>query len=160
VSSLHLLGLALLALAHGPVVAQSPDSGLVSAVRSLEPGTHVRLEASQVGRVQGRLLVVSDTTVTLARQEMPITVRLPDVERLWVRGRATGLGALIGTGVGVVAGAVFGALIGQVACEPVDGGDCTPVEVAAVTGLLGGAGGALLGAGIGFVIPKWRLRFP
>ena len=45
-------------------------------------------------------------------------------------------------------------------CEPIDGGDCTAAEVAAVTGLIGGAGGAAVGLGVGFAIPVWRLRFP
>lgn len=152
--------LGLLLLAQGYAAAQAPDSSLVSAVRALEIGRMVRLEASQLGRVQGRLLVVTDSSLTLAWLETSLPVRLPHVERLWVRGRATGTGALIGAGVGVVVGAVFGLLIGQVACEPVDGGDCTAAQVAAVTGLLGGAGGAVLGAAIGFAVPSWRLRFP
>jgi len=126
----------------------------------MKVGQHVRVDVSQIGRVEGRFLVANGTTLTLARDDVPIQIRLPDIERLWVRGRATRKGAFIGAGVGVLVGIVGGLLISSVACEPIDGGDCTAAEVAAVTGLLGGAGGAVVGAAVGFAIPTWRLRFP
>jgi len=129
-------------------------------VLALELGQQVRLELTGNLRVEGRFALGSDTSVTLVRHDVPTQVRLPDVERLWVRGRATGRGALIGAGVGALAGILYGLLISEVACEPIDGGDCTAAEVAAVAGLLGGAGGALVGAGVGYAIPIWRLRFP
>jgi len=126
----------------------------------LKPGQLLRVEGARLGRLEGRFVAVDASTLTLTRDSTPTEIRLPDVERLWVRGRATGRGALIGAGIGIVAGAAYGLLIGSIACEPVDGGDCTSAEVAAVMGLLGGAGGAAVGAGVGYAIPIWRLRFP
>jgi len=126
----------------------------------VKPGQLLRVESAPLGRLEGRFVAMDVSTLTLTRDSTPTEVRLPDIERLWVRGRATGRGALIGAGVGIVAGAAYGLLIGSIACEPVDGGDCTSAEVAAVMGLLGGAGGAAVGAGVGYAIPIWRMRFP
>jgi hypothetical protein len=156
----RLPALVLLVLAISPYDAWGQDSSRVTALRSLKPGQLLRIEGTPLGRVEGRLLGASGTTLTLSRDSTPTEIRLPDIERLWVRGRATGKGALIGAGVGIVAGAAYGLLIGSVACEPVDGGDCTSAQVAAVMGLIGGAGGAAVGAGVGYAIPVWRLRFP
>lgn len=149
-----------LVIAGPPLAAQERDSARVAAVRSLEDGQRVRLDVARLGRLEGRFGFASDTTLTLRGQAEPTVVALRDVERLWTRGRRTGTGALVGAGVGLVAGAIYGFLIGGVACEPVDGGDCTRAEVAAVAGLLGGAAGAAVGAGVGYAVPVWRLRFP
>jgi len=154
------LAIALLVVLAPHAHAQARDTDRFAAVRSLEVGQHVRLDITRSGRLEGQFAVSSDSSLTLVRHNAPTEVRLPDVERLWVRGRATGRGALIGAGVGAVAGVVYGLLISQVACEPVDGGDCTAAELAAIAGLLGGAGGAVVGAGVGFAVPVWRLRFP
>jgi hypothetical protein len=67
---------------------------------------------------------------------------------------------MIGGAIAFTAGAVFGYVIGKnIACEPVDGGDCSPFEVAAVFGLIAGAGGAAVGALIGSQVTVARLRF-
>jgi hypothetical protein len=152
--------LAALVLVGASASAQAPDSARAAVVHTLSFGTRVRLDLLHAGMVEGRFTRGTDTILTLVRHDESTSIRLRDIERLWVRGRATGTGALVGAGVGIVAGVVYGLLIGQVACEPVDGGDCTTAEVAALTGLIGGAGGALAGAGIGLAIPVWRLRFP
>ncbi len=154
------LTVALLALVALPAAAQGQDANRRAVVQALKPGQRVRVDLRLVGRLEGTLALRSDTGLSLIQDDAQIHIRLPDVERLWVRGRATGRGALIGGGMGLVAGVIYGLLIGPVACEPVDGGDCTTAEVAAVTGLLGGAGGAVAGAAIGFAVPTWRLRFP
>jgi hypothetical protein len=152
--------LALLTLAAVHQSADAQNTARVAAVRTLTLGQYVRVDLSRDGRVEGQFVAVTDTTATLTRGGVTTEVPLRDLERLWVRQRATGRGALIGAGLGLLVGVVGGLLISSVACEPVDGGNCTATEVAAVTGLVGGAGGVFIGAGVGFVIPVWRLRFP
>jgi hypothetical protein len=149
-----------LMLEPSPVGAQPRDSARRAAAHALQPGQRVRLDVARTGRVEGRFAVASDTSLILGLEDGTTEVRVLDIERLWVRRRATAKGALIGAGAGALAGVVFGILISTVACEPVDGGNCTAAEVAALTGLVGGAGGAAVGAGVGFAIPVWRLRFP
>ena len=150
----------LLVAAAQPASVLGQDGGRAEAVGSVSAGDSVRLDVAGLGQVEGRFVVSNSTTLTLASRGASTQVRLADLERLWVRGRATRNGAVIGSVAGLVVGIVGGLLISGVACDPVDGGDCTAAEVATVTGLLGGAGGAAVGAGIGFAIPVWRLRFP
>jgi hypothetical protein len=156
----RIVGLALVLLAGLPIVAYAQSGDLAVAIRTIGFGQDVRIDAAPLGLVQGRFVSADGTTLILNAGNEPIEVRLPDIDQLWVRGRATRRGAILGAGAGVVLGVVGGLLIGSIACEPVDGGDCTRLEVAAVTGLLGGVGGAAVGVGIGFAIPTWRLRFP
>jgi hypothetical protein len=154
------VGLALLTLAAVHPYADAQDTARVAAVRTIRLGQYVRADVARLGRVEGQFVTATATTVTLTSHGVTAEVPLLELERLWVRQRATGRGALIGAGLGVLVGIVGGLIISSVACEPVDGGDCTAAEVAALTGLLGGAGGGFIGAGVGFVIPVWRLRFP
>jgi hypothetical protein len=154
------LCVAFLVIATPPSCLCGQGTGLAAAMRSLSAGDSVRLEAAGLGRVEGRFIASNGTAVTLASHAGSLKIPLGDLERLWVRGRATQRGALIGSIAGVVVGIAGGLAISGVACNPVDGGDCTALEVAAVTGLLGGAGGAVVGAGVGFAVPVWRLRFP
>ena len=152
--------IAFLVVGTPPAGARGQDSGQAAAVGSVSVGDSVRLDASGLGRVEGRFVVSNSTSLTLDNHDGSLRVPFADLERLWIRGRATRKGALIGSVAGVVLGIMGGLLIGGVACEPIDGGDCTAAEVAAVTGLLGGVGGAAIGVGVGFAIPVWSLRFP
>ena len=149
-----------LVVAALPLGVLAQDSARAAVMRSIAPGDSVRLDAMRLGRVEGRFVASNAAILTLASHTIALEIPLDDVERLWVRGRATRKGALIGSIAGVVLGIVWGVAISEIACGPVDGGGCTAAEVAAVTGLLGAAGGAVIGFGIGFAVPTWRLRFP
>lgn len=151
---------AYLVLAMAPFGVRGQDNTRAVAMRSLSPGDSVRLDGLRLGRVEGRFVNSNAAILTLASGASPLEIPFDAVEHLWVRGRATRKGALIGSLSGLVVGVVGGVLIASVACEPVDGGDCTAAEVAAVTGLLGAAAGTAIGFGVGFAIPEWRLRFP
>jgi hypothetical protein len=153
-------GLALLLLAGSAIPAHAQSEALVAEVGTIGFGQGVRVDATPFGLLEGRFVSANDTTLFLRSGNEPIEVRLPDIDRLWVRGRSTRRGAILGAGAGVLLGVIGGLVIGSIACEPVDGGDCTKAEVAAVMGLFGGAGGTVVGVGIGFTIPTWRLRFP
>ena len=159
-TSCRTVGLVLILVAGSPIVAWAQNADLAAAVRTIDFGEGVRIDAASFGLVEGRFVSANGTALILNSGNEPIQVRLPDIDRLWVRGRATQRGAIFGAGAGVLVGVVGGLLIGSIACEPVDGGDCAKLEVAAVTGLLGGVGGAAIGVGIGFAVPTWRLRFP
>ncbi len=139
-----------------PLGAQGQDLDRAGVIAALEPGQLLRLDVEGLGRVEGRFLRADEAAITFAVGE---PIPLPDINRLWVRGRYTKNGAWIGALVGIA----FGIWIGTVAADAcdIDGEPCfTTAEAAAVGGLLSGAGGAVVGAGIGFAIPTWRLRFP
>lgn len=139
--------------------AQEPDT-LTPAQRAglalarLGGGQRVRIRASGVGLVEGWVVSSSPNLVTLRADGSRIEVPASGVDSLWVRGRSAGTGALIG-------GAVTGGLALVVASGP-PGNDCvlcTPGDVAGFV-VVAGATGALVGALIGAVVPRWHLRVP
>ena len=149
-----------LLLALLPPGAQGQDANRAGAIAALEAGQRVRLDVEGLGRVEGRFLMADEEAITFAVGE---PIRLPDINRLWERGRSTGRGARIGALVAGGIGIAFGFwLAGEVShCDADEPEPCiNRAEGAAGLGFLFGAGGAALGAGIGFVIPTWRLRFP
>jgi hypothetical protein len=140
--------------------AQAPaDADRLAAVRGIDTGDYVRLQTESGPRVEGQLAVNDATSVTVFRDEAPVVeVPIPDIDGLWVRGRRTGIGALIGGGIGIAFGVVAGHTIEQIHCGETD--SCGEIGSELLGGVVFGAGGALIGAGIGWLIPKWDQRFP
>ena len=147
----------LLILAASPVGVLAQNTDRESAVEAVKVGESVRLDVLSIGRMEGRFLATNDSMFVLARNGESAQVQLGDIERLWVRGRSTGRGAWIGAAVGVVVGVIAGLVLVEAYCYD---DNCSDGEIVAVTGLVFGAGGTVVGAGIGFAIPTWRLRFP
>ena len=144
----------ILVLCAPALAAQSADSVLAPLV----PKTSMIRLRTQGTEMTGRLLALTSGVATLETTSGNRTARLASVDSIWVRGRATKSGAIIG---GVAGAVLFGAFVGYAVsglCEV----DCDNsfIEGALVGGALGLGGGALLGAGVGALIPKWRLRFP
>ena len=106
----------------------------------------------------GRLIALTAGVATLSTESGNRTASLASLDSIWVRGRATKTGAIIGGVAGLVIGAVFVGVAVDALCE-VDC-DTAGLEGALVGGALGLGTGGLVGAGIGALIPKWRLRFP
>ena len=107
--------------------------------------------------MEGRYLGMEDGSLLLGTGARGVSMPSAEIGRLWTRGRSTAQGALIGGGAGLVLGAVYGALISEVTCAE---SSCTTLGLVAAAGGLGAANGAALGALVGLVIPRWRLRFP
>lgn len=140
------------------------DSMVVSAerravIRSLHVGQRLRIERPRGTRLEGMLSAAMTDSLVIAGDEGFARVDLAEIDRLWVRGRATKQGAIIGGITGVVAGVGLGLFIGEVICNNEDCDGDTGRAVALL-----GLGGAALGAGggalIGATIAKWHLRFP
>ena len=146
----------------------SPAQRAGLALARLGGGQRVRIRASGVGLVEGRVVSSWPNLLTLRTADgSTIEVPAPGVDSLWVRGGShAGKGALIG-------GAVVGIGLGVVAqgLSHWEGGcnDSLSTWVALHHGtcgarpffeglLLGGAAGALIGALIGAPFPKWQQR--
>jgi hypothetical protein len=139
-----------------PTRAQAtPAGGLDSAsVLELKPDRLVRLQVPDQGRLQGRVGFRSGSELLLKMDGEERRISLGGVDTLWVRGRHTRTGAIIGGILGTGGGILLGALATGL-CEY----DCDNNYVlsGAVFGLAaGGAAGALVGA----AFPRWRRVFP
>ncbi len=136
--------------AQGP---GTPDSVVRAALARLQPGKGVRLHATGLGRLEGQFASLTDTTVALGTTTGPRSVAVAGIDSLWQRGSAVGTGALVGAVTLGLAGAVLGA-------SAAEWYETDPGETAAAVGLIGVAGGALLGAVVGALIPTWKRKVP
>lgn len=135
----------------------APDSAVGAAVARLRPGTTIRFNAANVGRVEGRFAGASAATLTLADSGPPADYAIAAIDSVWVRGTAARRGALIGA----IPVGLFGIAVGVGANSGACGessGSC-PWAIP-VLGLAGAAAGALLGALVGSQIPRWHRRVP
>ncbi|HVF51029.1 MAG TPA: hypothetical protein VNA19_13125 [Pyrinomonadaceae bacterium] len=142
-------GLLLIALFFNstPVLARqtSGAAGDWAAVKSLDVGEKLRVQLRDGKKFEGRLSGVSDTTLTLERNNKPTELSrdsISRVDRLVGRagksiGKAAAIGAAVGGGVGAVAGLASGGY------EDLGPGDI---------GLILGAVGAGIGAGVGALV--------
>lgn len=128
-----------------------------SAVARLRAGQQIRLTAAGSGRLDGRAGVAAGDTLDLAQGDAVRRIAIPAIDTLWVRGRATTTGLIVGASVGAVLGGLAGA-VGASLCES----DCSDSDTGAI--LVGGAMGAALvggvGALVGAAIPKWKRKYP
>lgn len=156
VSLKALFGGLLLALVVSPLPAQEARAGGLDSATMLQlrPDRFVRIQVPDLGRVQGHVGLRTGTQLVLQTGSESRTISLGAVDTLWVRGRRTGTGALIGAILGAGGGALLGALVGGL-CEY----DCDGDYVVG-GGVFGAAAGGLTGAIIGAAIPRWRRIFP
>jgi len=148
--------LALLVMLVSPLSAQEIRAGVDSvSVVQLKPDRFVRIHVPELGRVQGRVGSRSATELVLQSEGSSRRVELAAVDTLWVRGRRTRTGAIIGGILGIGGGIFLGAL-GEALCEV----DCDNHNYMVTGAIFGAAIGGATGAVIGTAIPRWRRIFP
>jgi hypothetical protein len=156
--SLRALLLVGIALAGVPasVVAQATriDTRAASeALARLHPESVLRIE-TQGRRVQGRLDGLSRTSIRVSFDGSGESVDLNQLTAVWVRGRHTKTGAIVG-GIGGLGLGLFVGYIANALCETDDCGDAYLLAPALFI-----PAGALVGAAIGAAIPNWRRIIP
>lgn len=144
-------------------VAAGQDSAAVqknrqAAIQALHFGRRIRV-ATPSGEFQGTFTGADAGRLWITRESAVTAVGLADIDGLWVRGRATKTGALVGTLAGAAIGVAVGLFIGEVVCNSPDC-QANTAQVVVVLGLGGGGAGGLVGTIIGLGIPRWHQRFP
>jgi hypothetical protein len=149
---------AILLAAFGSVPAVGQEvqpGGLDSAsVVQLRPDRFVRIQVPGMGRFSGHVGFHTATELLLKVEGENRTISLGAVDTLWVRGRRTKTGAIIGGILGIGGGVFLGALA-EALCEYSCEGDYIIGG-----GLFGGVAGGVTGAIIGTAIPRWKRVFP
>ena len=160
-----------LIVANRPAAAQSLASASVASWQpsliDVNSGQAVRLGLVHRGRTEGRWVEASspqpDSMVIAFASPTGVERRVAftSADTLWVRGRATRRGAIIG---GVTGAALMGGLYVLVkgACAPGTDSPCTGWLLEQPVGyiLLSAGVGGLLGAGVGAVFHQWHRRYP
>src|SRR6267154_4376275 len=120
---------------------------------ALRPGQTVRVWLADGQRFEGRLVAVDSSPLVLRFAGSHPVVALTAINSLWVRRHSAGRGALIG-GI-LVGGFTFG--VTSWACSVIaEGSGCHDWGPVTLVALGGGSVGALLGAGVGGLFPRWR----
>jgi hypothetical protein len=143
-------------LSPAPSTAQdlsAERSAQIAAAARLHPGQTVRLALPGQGRVSGTTVPGASGDLMFRPANGGDSVSLAGADTLWVRKRAWVPGMVVG---GVV-GTAFGALAAAAASDLCDTqSPCVTTGEAIGVSLVSGAIGAVLGAGVGLLIPKWK----
>jgi hypothetical protein len=133
-----------------------PWAPSVEALRSLAPDAYVRVAPRSGSRIKGPVSMVTSLEIALGSHR---AVPAAAIESLWVRKSHARIGALFGALVGGTVGLVIAHHHGQHCFQGFgDANSCAVEEDLIAFGAL--TGGILAGAGVGSLIPKWKLRFP
>jgi hypothetical protein len=144
--------------APGALMAQAAPSPPADPLARLEPGAMIRVELRSGTRVTGRFEQVGDGRLGIrSNNGTGDTLRLAELRTLSVRRRHTGTGAIVGGVLGVGFGVFVGWLV-NATCE--GGRDCSGARPYLLAVPLFGSAGALAGAGVGSIFPRWRRIFP
>ncbi|MGH7561240.1 MAG: hypothetical protein ACRENB_09470 [Gemmatimonadales bacterium] len=149
----------LLASVPGAAPAQArrlDPAAAAAALARLTPAQTVRIEDRVGIRTEGRFGGVAGTTLRLSQNGAAEEVDLSRLAAVWVRGRQTKAGAIIGGAAGLGVALFFG-LIANGVCET---DECRGVGPYLVYSAIFVPGGALVGAAIGAAIPRWRRIAP
>ena len=143
-----------------------PDPKQLSALEKLKPGELLRVQTQESGLLEGSFARSGDGWLWLQSEAGERSLRVSNVEGIWVRGRSTRKGATVGAiSLGVVGGLGASLLASALNSLCETEGDCGVhggeyVLVGLVGAAVGGMTGALLGAGIGSVVSSWHRLFP
>ena len=140
------LSLVLIAsLLLSPVASAQTVSNDWSALKAVETGSKLSVKLKTGKTVEGKLVGVSDDTLSLTVGGKPTELKAAELLRVYrVGGGSAGKGALVGAAVGAGTGAVVGA-----AGTDDDDFIITKGQAAAGLAAIGGGVGALVGYAIG-----------
>ena len=135
------------------------DSSLYRVLTRISEGRPrtVRLTSQATGRVQGSSLELRGDSVFVVSDQGARALLVGEVDSVWVQGTAA---LLVGI-ITAVPCAIFGLMVGTfIGGDPDSQGSSGK---AIVEGLIGAVGGGFLcgvvGAGLGSLIPQWRLEY-
>ena len=143
--------LCILLVQTSPLEGQGLDS---ASVLLLKPDRFVRIQVPDLGRIQGKVGFISGPELYLVTGEGSRTISLAAADTLWIRGRQTTLGAVIGGVIGLGGGVFLGLLAQGI------GGAESSDNVVGPVALVGTAAGALVGAVAGATFRRWRRVHP
>ena len=121
----------------------------------LRSGQTVRVRFANGQGLEAQVAGIDSATGALRFADTNAVVPISSIDSMWVRRHATGRGALIG---GAIVGGIS-AVFWTAECFALnegEGGPCQYWGYVIVLTLAGGAGGALVGALIGSMFPRWE----
>jgi hypothetical protein len=134
-------------VAPAPSTMRDPRS---AALARADRGSTLRLFLPNE-RLQGTILRLDSTTLTVDVRGLPVSIRIGDIDSIFIHRSNVGKGAVIGAIPLAAVGAFFGFLLSGL-CEY----DCHPAQATVGVGLLGAAVGGSVGGLVGLAASGWR----
>ena len=147
--------IAALAFAPAIVSAQTPTDSVARALEKVSTGAELRVRAGP-RTTRGLFAGMSDNAFVLdTGSGTQVPIRFDAVDEMYKQGSYWKRGAIIGAVTGTVVLTGFGWLLVNVACEQDDGcrNDYSTVVLYSIA--VGGGGGGLVGAGLGYIAKRW-----
>ncbi|MFC1477227.1 hypothetical protein ACFL6L_02060 [candidate division KSB1 bacterium] len=130
---------------------------LAEAIAKLEMNKNVQLKTADLGIVTAVYMGTGESMMTVRIDNTERSVPLTAIEGLWFSGKATKKGAVYGSIIGFLSGAAVGAIIAYVKAGKRSSSPEIVVSLAGgATGIIGGTGGAVIGAVIGSGKQQWH----
>ena len=124
------------------------------ATTNLRSDEKVLIKPQTRSEFEGRFLSRTDSTLSVVYDQDIVDIPQPEIEKLWVLGRATKSGAETGAVIGLVGGAVVGVLVAEYSSN--ESVENNGIEGAIIGSLVGAGLLGLLGAVIGEAVPQWN----
>ena len=155
----HQLFVLAVLLAATPLAAQAPERTPATVLPTIKTGSRLRIEADRA-LMTGRLDSLTADRLVLNGADGRSAIPIRTINTVWVRQGRGGRGALIGGVIGAAAFTGFLHLIISGLCESTDGCSRDHVRAWGYGIAIGGAGGALIGAGVGALVQGWERKAP
>jgi hypothetical protein len=151
----RLFAFLLIAIVSTPLTTHAQTDSIPQTLENVDSGSVLRVRAArQITR--GRFSGMSNDALVLEQANGTQTpIRFNVIDDIWKQGSYWKQGAIIGGAASAAVLTGFGFLIVRVACEQEDGckGDYPLVALYAIG--VGGLGGGLVGAGLGYLAKRW-----
>jgi len=154
----QLLVLAVL-LAAAPLAAQAPERTPATVLPTIKPGSRLRIEAGNA-LMTGKLDSLTADRLVINGADGRSSIPINTINTVWVRHGHGAKGAQIGGVIGAVVTTAFFHLIVSGLCDSTDGCHRDHVRAWGYGIAIGGAGGALIGAGVGSLVQGWERKAP
>lgn len=142
--------LVLAILFPGDLLGQQPQA---FGLGTIKPGQIVRVRPRTGDRIESRVRSMQGDSLVLSTEGSSVVLATQTIDSLWVKGHATGIGAIVGAAIAAGGSVVVAAAVCKSIREDFPCGESGKAIAASI------AGGAALGAVIGSVVPQWRLRY-
>ena len=145
----------MLAFAPSIASAQTTTDSVGKALEKVSTGADLRVRAGP-RTTRGLFVGMSDNALVLdVGSGSQVPIRFDVVNEMYKQGSYWKRGAIIGAVTGTVVLTGFGWLLVNVACEQPDGCKQDYSTVVLYSIAVGGGGGGLVGAGLGYIAKRW-----